>query len=151
MDLSQHDRLLVTNSTGRQCIDLHEKDESVITDAGLVKDPARDENNMHIVNVGSAVIDTPYKNNACHFSDDADLSAREPRPCTISSGRQSPFVNDDFVTTRCNRPQPDCSGRRSPHCQSLAEDVETYAVEEVSNESRPDYSFTDRNDIRSSL
>ena len=39
--------------------------------------------------------------------------------------------------------------RRSPFCQSLTENVRTDAIEEFSNESCPDYSFTNRNDVRS--
>ena len=129
MDFSWLDRPLVTISTGRQCLDLCDKDESFNTVAGLAKDPARDGESKHIVNVEKTVIDIPCKDNACNFGDKANLSNHESRPHTFSSRRQSLFVNDAFDTSWCNWPQSDRSGRRSLHRQSLAEDVETEVFE----------------------
>ena len=148
LDNSRHDRSLVKDSTGRQCLDLHEKDSFDTNDAGLVKNLTSDNYNVHIVNVGNTAIDTPHKENASFFSNNANVSTRESQPRTLSSGRQSPFI---FATTRCNRPQPDCSRRRSPKCQSVADNLETDAFDEVSDESRPDSRSADRSDVRSNL
>ena len=104
-DTSRHDRPLTLDSTGRQCPDLHEKDESesVIDEAGPLKDHAADDITMHVVNVGTNDIDTPHKD-VSFSSNYGFIIPRESRPPTIGSGRQSPFI---FDSTRLDRPQPE--------------------------------------------
>ena len=106
LDNSRHDRSLVKDSTGRQCLDLHEKDSFDTNDAGLVKNLTSDNYNVHIVNVGNTAIDTPHKENASFFSNNANVSTRESRPRTLICDKKTTkdgMSSEGQWSTACSR------------------------------------------------
>ena len=113
-DFSRYDRPRVTNSTGRQCPDLLGEEGGNMDDEPNTSVSSRDNNDLHVVDVGDDEINTPRKNDSS-LCGNANVISRESRPRVHSSGRQS-NTTFAFENTRCeHRPLPDPGGGTRNH------------------------------------